>query len=218
MSTSPVTAAVASLVTIAGPDDRSRAEDRETPHVRTLLAAALSGDHDAFGELVTLHQRLVFRTALAALGATEDAEDVAQEAFVLAWQKLPGFRGEATFRTWLLTIVWRKALDKRRRRRAWWSFTHAAGPHGTTDWLEQVAGEEPTPERLALSREAADRIRAEILRLTPKLRDTLLLTTSGEHSYDEVATLLGVPLGTVKWRVSEARRLVRKHLNGALDV
>ena len=52
------------------------------------------------------------------------------------------------------------------------------------------------------------RVHREILTLTPKLRDTLLLAASGEHSYDDIATMLGVPIGTVKWRVAEARRLV----------
>ena len=83
------------------------------------MAAARTGGQAAFGDLVTMHQRVVFRTAMAALGPREDAEDAAQEAFVVAWRKLRGFRGDSTFRTWLLTIAWRKALDKRRKRLLW---------------------------------------------------------------------------------------------------
>ena len=66
--------------------------------------AARAGSHEAFGELVTLHERMVFRVALAALGNREDALDAAQDAFVVAWRRLGGFRGDAAFRTWLLTI------------------------------------------------------------------------------------------------------------------
>jgi RNA polymerase sigma-70 factor (ECF subfamily) len=216
MSTSTVTAAVANLLTIAGPSDASPTEGRDTAEVRALVDAARAGDREAFGELVAHHQRVVFRAALAALGAREDAEDAAQEAFVVAWQKLPAFRGESMFRTWLLTIVWRKALDKRRQRRLWWHRTQSAHGRrdGAGDPLDVLASERPDPERTALSREMAGRVRDAIVRLSPRLKDTLLLASSGEHTYDEIATMLGVPLGTVKWRVAEARRLVRERLNG----
>ena len=155
----------------------------------------------------------MFRAALAALGAREDAEDATQDAFVVAWQKLPGFRGEAMFRTWLLTIVWRKALDKRRQRRLWWHRAESGRRDDGVDPLDIVAGTGPDPERSAVSRDTAHRVRDEIRQLSPRLRDTLLLASSGEHTYDEIATMLGVPLGTVKWRVAEARRLVRERLD-----
>src|SRR6185503_14646772 len=86
----------------------------DSAEVRTLIASAQTGDQAAFGALVAMHERVVFRTALAALGTREDAEDAAQEAFVMAWRRLSGFRGDSTFKTWLLTITWRKALDRRR--------------------------------------------------------------------------------------------------------
>ena len=92
----------------------------DRPEVRALVAAAREGDREAFGELVSLHYRAVFRTAMAALQRREDAEDVTQDAFVLAWRKVAGFRGDSSFKTWLLTIVWRQALDKRRSRMRWW--------------------------------------------------------------------------------------------------
>jgi RNA polymerase sigma-70 factor (ECF subfamily) len=214
MSTSPVTAAVADLLRIAGPADDTLTEGRETPQLRALLEAAKAGDREAFGDLVILHQRVVMRAALAALGAREDAEDATQEAFVIAWQKLPGFRGDSLFRTWLLTIVWRKALDRRRQRRVWWSRTQPTRPDAQFDPLDALAGDAPDPERTALSRDMAERVRDEILKLSPKLKDTLLLAASGEHTYTEIAAMLGVPLGTVKWRVAEARRLVLEQING----
>jgi RNA polymerase sigma-70 factor (ECF subfamily) len=150
----------------------------------------------------------VFRTALAALGSREDAEDAAQEAFVVAWQKLPGFRGDATFRTWLLTIVWRKALDRRRTRRLWWLRTESGGRQSGLDPLEHVAGALPDPEDTAITRDLARRLAGHIAGLSQKLRDTLLLAASGEHSYSEISVMLGIPLGTVKWRVTEARRIL----------
>ena len=191
--------------------DQPVASDRETAEVRSLLDRAKAGDQAAFGRLVDLHQRVVVRTALAALGRREDAEDAAQEAFIQAWRNLPGFRGDAAFRTWLLTIAWRKALDRRKSRLAWWK--RSAASADDRDPVDDVAEPAADPERETVARDTARRVREEILRLSPTLRDTLLLATSGEHTYDEIAAMLKTPLGTIKWRVSEARRIVASRMD-----
>lgn len=213
MSSSPVTVSVADLVPLGRLLDDSVPESRETPQVRAWLDAARAGDAAAFGELVGLYQRVVFRTALAALGDREDAEDVSQDAFVLAWRKLPNFRGDAMFRTWLLTIVWRRAIDRRRARRlAWFRRPAATADDGTFDPLDALAAPDADPERAAVAVDLARRTRRIIGELSPTLRDTLLLAASGEHSYDDIGRLLGAPVGTIKWRVSEARRQVAARL------
>ena len=84
-----------------------------------LFEQARAGDRAAFGELVERHQQAVFRAAFAALRSREDAEEVAQEAFIAAFQKLGSFRGEASFKTWVLTIAWNRAMDRRRRAGEW---------------------------------------------------------------------------------------------------
>ena len=218
----PVTVAVADLLTLPSdesltPGAPSAPLTRESPEARALLEQARTGDAEAFGRLVAMHQRAVFRAALAALGSHADAEDAAQDAFVMAWRKLPGFRGDAQFRTWLLTIVWRKALDRRRRRTRWW--LRVAQPVGSmesdaVDPLSDVAERSADPERASIAADAARRVRQEIKELTPKLRDTLLLAASGDHTYEEIAAMLGVPLGTVKWRVAEARRVLTTRCEG----
>lgn len=206
---------------LAFPDSAGAAlpVDRDDPVVRGLVSAARAGDQAAFGQLIERHESAVFRTALAALGRAEDAEDAAQEAFLVAWQKLPGFRGDATFRTWLLTITWHKALDRRRRRSQWWRRTQwtsdAIAAEHVRHPAEDLAAESATPERAAVARDLARHVAVEIAQLSPKLRDALLLATSGEYSYGEVAALLGIPLGTVKWRVSEARRMITSRLPAA---
>jgi RNA polymerase sigma-70 factor (ECF subfamily) len=188
------------------------------PEVRALVAAAREGDRAAFEELVSLHYRAVFRTAMAALQRREDAEDVTQDAFVLAWRKVSGFRGDSSFKTWLLTIVWRQALDKRKSRTRWWQRT-SSGHVGSdradepgNDEVDRLASLDADPERVTEARHRVKRVRGLIEGLTPKLRDTLLLAASGEYGYDEIATMLGVPLGTVKWRVAEARRIIQGRL------
>ena len=180
------------------------------PEVRALVIAARAGDREAFGALVSIHERIVIRTAMAALGSSEDAEDAAQDAFVTAWRKLDGFRGDSTFKTWLLTITWRKALDRRRSRRLWWSRQGASWDEPAP--LDDFAATDASPEHLAMARDLAARARAEIGRLTPKLRDALLLAVTGEHRYEEIAVLLSIPTGTVKWRVAEARKQLSARL------
>ena len=114
-----------------------------------LVRRAQAGDVAAFGELVERNRRAVFRAALAAVGSAAEADDVAQEAFVTAFQKLDGFRGEASFKTWLLTITWRKAIDRRKSVSRWMRrLVHpmAAGETGE-DWDPmdnlEAAGQSP---------------------------------------------------------------------------
>lgn len=181
-----------------------------------MIDAAAAGDPEAFGDLVLLHERAAVRTAMAALGRSADAEDAAQDAFLLAWRKLPYFRGEASFRTWLLTIVWRQALAKRRVRQRWWQRSVPVNDSGGDGerFLTHLASGDPGPEQQAVDRSRARDTATAIARLSPKLRDTLLLAASGEHTYDEIGRVLGVAAGTVKWRVSEARRQVTAAIEG----
>jgi RNA polymerase sigma-70 factor (ECF subfamily) len=222
MSTSvvPPLAATVSRAVIQADDVPStdRVLVGDSPEVRALVAAAREGDRAAFDALVSMHYRSVFRTAMAALQRREDAEDVTQDAFVLAWRKVSGFRGDSSFKTWLLTIVWRQALDKRRSRMRWWQRTSsgrmetARDGEPARDEMERLASLDAGPERVTEARHRVQQVRAMIEDLTPKLRDTLLLAASGEHAYEEIAAMLGVPLGTVKWRVAEARRIIQGRL------
>lgn len=173
-----------------------------------LVERAIRGDSTAFGELVFRHAQAVYRAALAALGSAADAEDVMQEAFVLAFRKLPHFRGDASFRTWLLTITWRRALRWRhspaRRLRRMVSLE--------TPFSGALAEERPTVEQSVIAGETYRDVRRLIRSLPTRLRDPLLLSASGRYSYEELSEILGLPTGTVKWRVSEARRLLRVKL------
>ena len=170
-----------------------------------LVLLAQQGDTDAFDQLVARHQAAVYRAALAALRVAEDAEETAQDAFVRAWLHIRRFRGDSSFRTWVLTIAWRRAMSRRRTLVLWWnrrtSLDEGALPPG--------AGE---TDRVLRDSELRGHIGRAIGALTPKLRDALLLSQSGEYSYDEIALMLKIPVGTVKWRVSEARRRVRARL------
>lgn len=186
-----------------------------------LVARARGGDAAAFGELVDRHRRAVYRAARAVLRSHADAEDAAQDAFVAAFRHLDRFRGGSTFRTWLLTIAWRQALNRRRGAAGVWHRLLGRGvADDREDPLADIAADGRTPEQAAVDRQLRRDVRAAIDRLKPPLRDALLLAQSGEYSYEEIGAMVGAPVGTIKWRVSEARRSVRQQLRakGYLDV
>jgi RNA polymerase sigma-70 factor, ECF subfamily len=177
-----------------------------------LVAQAREGDQAAFEQLVHRHQAAVHRAAQAAVGST-DADDVAQDAFLLAYQRLRGFRGEASFKTWMLTITWNQAINHRRKSGRWWRrFVSVDAGEGAPFLSMHVAASSGTPEDLAAHGQMRDDIRQAVRDLPHKLRDTFLLAQSGDYSYDEIAAMLKTRTGTIKWRVSEARRLVRQQL------
>jgi RNA polymerase sigma-70 factor (ECF subfamily) len=181
-----------------------------------LVQRARQGDAAAFGELIDRHRSAVFRAALAALGSPADAEEAAQDAFLVAYRRLDSFRGDASFKTWLLTIAWRQAINRRRSLMRIWRHVTASTPDAHSDRpLDEVAAPGPTPEQAAVDDQLRRAIQRAIRGLSPKLRDALLLAHSGEHTYDEIGVMLNAPVGTIKWRVSEARRIVRKQLVSA---
>ncbi len=177
-----------------------------------LVARAREGDAAAFGELVLRHQAAVFRAALAATGSASDADDVAQEAFLRAFRRLGSFREASSFKTWLLTITWNQAINRRRASTRWWRRIVNLEDAGSSGDAWEIASAASTPEQLAGAEELRCAISRAIAALPRKLRDALLLAQSGDYRYEEIAAMLGAPAGTIKWRVSEARRLVKAAL------
>ena len=176
-----------------------------------LVARALQGDSAAFGELVDRHRVAVYRAARVALASHADAEDAAQEAFLAAYQRLGSFRGEASFKTWLLTIAWHQAINRRRVVNRWWRRVADTADEIVVDEVRSGSAA-ASPEQQAADEQLRRHITAEIRALKPTLREALLLAQAGDYTYDQIATMLGAPLGTIKWRVSEARRVVKQRL------
>ena len=177
-----------------------------------LVERACAGDAEAFGALVDRHREAVFRAALAALRDPAEADDAAQDAFLVAYRKLRSFRGDSSFRTWMLTIAWRTALQRRRSWRRWVvRFAHDQG--SAADLAAATVDGGPSPETAASQAELAGHVQRLIAALPARLRDPLLLLATGDQGYGEMSALLGVPVGTLKWRVSEARRQLKEKLS-----
>jgi RNA polymerase sigma-70 factor (ECF subfamily) len=165
------------------------AEDR-------LLAACRQGDSGAFGELVRLHQRHVFRLVGRFFRQRDEIEDVAQETFLLAWRKLPTFRAQAPFEHWLTRICLNCCYARLRRRE----------PRAEPLPLAETLG---TPSADPTARVEVERLLA---RLSPADRFVLLLLDGEGWSVAEVAERLGWTQVNVKVRAHRARRRLRRVL------
>jgi RNA polymerase sigma factor (sigma-70 family) len=162
-----------------------------------LCRRAAGGDRAAFSLLVAAHEKRL-RAFLAHAAGAELADELAQEAFVKAWQSLPGFRGEARFSSWICAIGWRCFLDHRRR--------EGSESRRRESAAELVATHEsgPTGERLDLARALA--------RLDPAERAALVLCDGHGWSHSEAASILRMPLGTLKGTVRRAKQKCREYL------
>lgn len=181
------------------------------------LERARRGDRSAFGRLVRRHQRRVYAAALHILGSHNDADDVAQEAFVRAYRGLAAFDGRADFFTWLYRITVNTALNALRsgRRGA------ALAQRGSVE-AEHIGGRPEAlgqgvrdPERAAGDSGEVARVLDAIAQLSPPLRVTIVLATIEDLPHKQIAEILEIPEGTVAWRINEARRLLKLRLSAA---
>ena len=165
-----------------------------------LIARAEAHNPEAgFGERIAENQRRVFQIAYGVLGNSADAEDVAQEAFLRAYQKFDSLREAEKFRAWVNRIVFRLALNRQRsyRRRlardTAWQITETQVADGAKDAEQCVM---------------LERLRREIERLPQKLRSVLQLSLVEEMEAADVGAVLGIPAGTVRSRLHTARKIL----------
>jgi len=168
-----------------------------------LVAACVEGMPGAFRELLARYRRSAVALAYQMLGNVEDAEDVAQEAFVRVFQAIPQFRGQAAFSTWLYRIVTNLCLGSKRLSRAAVEWESVREPRTA----ESVCGA-VTDGLLA---------RQVLGEMSGELRAILLLREQEGLSYQEIAETLGLPLGTVRSRLSKARMVFRRLWNEFLE-
>jgi RNA polymerase sigma-70 factor, ECF subfamily len=177
---------------------------------RRLIRQALGGDREECTALIRDHHAAIYRFLARLTRDVTQAEDLTQETFAAAWQRLDGFRGQASLRSWLHRIAYRKFLDARRaasRRPAECTHLDGMSVHGpSVDPLTNVMMDEQS-RRLHLAVRAlgeADRLAIELHYMQ-------------ELSYREMAEVLGEPVGTVKSRTNHALAKLRRQLEGAFD-
>ena len=161
-----------------------------------LIRRAQEGYLDAYAELVDRHAALAYRVALRVLGNHHDAEDVAQDALVAAWQQLPQFRGQSKFSTWLYRIVSRRALNEIQRH-------HATD---SLDLIHEIADTAAEPAA-ALERDLVmDAVTNAIQALPPAQRIVVVLHHFEGLSYTDVAAITGSSVPAVRSHLFRARR------------
>jgi RNA polymerase sigma-70 factor (ECF subfamily) len=162
-----------------------------------LLDAAIGGDGRAFEALLRRHYDRIHGIAWQMTGSRADADDIAQDVCCTLVEKLPGFRREARFTTWLVGIVINACRDHRRRRQTF---------RGMTERLAVVTGLTRGPD----GRDLHDLLWLEsaIARLKPAYREVVILVAGQQLSHAEAAHVLGIAEATVSWRLHEARRLL----------
>ena len=188
----------------------SEAADAD-PEVVRLVARARTGDRAAFGRLIEGHLTAARRVALAAVGQPSDADEAVQDASVAAWKRLDALQDPHAFRGWYMRIVWRKAIDRRRSLRSW--FDRFGSSTSDDQRPIELPSAAPAPDAILISRELEIAIIQVVKALPSKLRDPFLLAASGDHRYEEIAAMVGAPIGTIKWRIAEARRVIRMKLD-----
>lgn len=177
-----------------------------------LVARVLHGDKAAYEVLIRRHNQRLFRAARAIVRDDDEAEDVVQQVWLAAYQKLAGFRGDAALTTWLTRIVVNEALGRRRRRQR--------GEHhlALIDEEAQAAAGARSPEDEAATGELGRMLEAHIDRLPDIYREVLVLRDVEEMTTAETASCLGVSEETVRVRLHRARREMQSSLSEAVGV
>lgn len=178
-----------------------------------LIRRAQKGDNDAFEALLRLHEKRVYNLCLRMSGNENDALDLSQEAFIKAWRALGQYQFEASFSTWLFRLTSNVCLDflRRKKRRQELSLTenYEDSEEGAELSLPDV---QPLPEEQAITNEARRELAQAMARLAPDHREILQLRVVEDLSYEQIAEILDIRIGTVKSRLARARLSLRKIL------
>lgn len=178
-----------------------------------LVRLARSGKPEAFGELVVRYQDRLYNSVYHMAGNERDAEDIAQDVFLRAYEGLRGFRQEAKFSTWLFGIMLNTVRNfwRRQGRRPAALSLDATAQDGQSSFSDPPSPHDG-PQETNVREERVARVRAAIDELDEESREILVLRDIEGFSYTELAEVLELPLGTVKSRLYRARAGLKKKL------
>lgn len=183
------------------------------PEVAQAIATLQRGEPGAAEQALALLQDTVFSFSMKVCGQREDAEDTTQETLLQALRKLPSFSSPKALAVWLYKVAKSRCLMSRRKSK------FAPRQHLSIEVLmpdrkelQRLAAQQPTPERAAMGRQAAERLQQAVLKLPPEFRLVLVLHDMEELSTEEIAKVLGISEGNVRVRLHRARVFVRNEL------
>ena len=189
------------------------AEALEADDLR-LVEALREGTEHAYEELIQRFQQPVYALALRLLSDQGEACDVVQEVFLKVFRNIGSFRGQSSLKTWMYRITVNEAYNARR-----WFFRHRRreveldnNPEESRNWKESIPDNSRTPFEAACDRERHLMMEAALARINPIFREAVVLRDTMDRSYEEIAEILGVSLGTVKSRILRGREALREEL------
>jgi RNA polymerase sigma-70 factor (ECF subfamily) len=184
-----------------------------------LVHSLKAGDEAAYEELILRFQQSVYTLALRLLGNEAEASDVTQDVFVKVFRSIRSFRGQSSLRTWIYRITVNEAQNARR-----WFFRHrgrevgiAGDSEDARDWTEAIADTRRSPFEMVCDQEQQILIEAALQTINPVFREAVVLRDITDLSYEDIAEILGVSLGTVKSRILRGREALRERLAGTLE-
>lgn len=184
-----------------------------------LMEGLRAADETAYEELIQRFQTPVYNLAWRLLNDPADASDVVQEVFLKIFRNVGNFRGDSTLRTWVYRIAVNESHNRRR-----WLFRHRRGETGIEEIFEDsetrekpLMDEGETPFDFTMNREAQILLEEALESINPVFRAALVLREMEELSYEEIAAVLEVSIGTVKSRILRGREALRRYLANRLD-
>ncbi|MEN9661545.1 MAG: hypothetical protein RL324_494 [Verrucomicrobiota bacterium] len=190
---------------------------QEVAFDQTLVARFKGGDQAAFDEMVSRYWDRIYSMVHQLLRNQQDAEEVTQDAFIRAHRGLVNFRGDSAFSTWLYQIATNLARNRywywwRRKRDRSISFDAPVSHDNETTLAEIIPADVESPGQASVTQELLDNIATGMEKLGAKHREILILRNVKNLSYEEIATILGISVGTVKSRIARARESLRAKL------
>jgi RNA polymerase sigma-70 factor (ECF subfamily) len=212
---------------LSGAETEPAALAQPCPFESTLIARLKQGELDAFDHLVEEYQALVYALALRILNDAEDARDATQETFLKVYRHFANFRGEASLKTWICRI----AINQARSTERWWRRRRrndttsldtplgiTAGPSGEDQRspIDFLPSKRATPEDETLYRERERQIEGGLRQLKKDFRIAVILRDIEGLSYEEIAWVTEVSVGTVKSRIARGREMLRENIQAGI--
>jgi len=182
------------------------------PPDEELIQQALMGEQKAYEELLNRYQKTVFHIVIKIIRNSDDAQDLVQETFMRAFNTLESYRSEFRFSTWLCKIAANCSIDYLRKKRI--KAFSMDKPYETKDGTVGVELEDKSanPEEYLLRKQRIISIEEAIESLPPKYKEVIIYRHHDDKSYEEIAKIMGIPIGTVKARIFRARELLKKKM------
>lgn len=177
-----------------------------------LIDETLAGESRAFGQLVERYQDRLYNSVVQVTGSTEDARDVVQDAFVQAYVKLKTFRRTSAFYTWLYRIAFNIAISQRRRKKTTLSIDQAREATG-----RELADPGAGPDAPLELQDQAAQVRMALAAISEEHRTVLVLREIEDCSYETIAEILDLPVGTVRSRIHRARMQMKVELQRVMQ-